>query len=56
MYITATRAFSFIKKNVKKKKMYLNFSKGDRHFNDSVLSPSDNMEIRLIASLASEII
>jgi hypothetical protein len=41
---------------LKKKKIYLNFSKRDRHFEDSVLSPYDNMEIRRIASLASEVI
>jgi hypothetical protein len=50
------RAFSFINKNVKEKKKYLDFSKEDRHFKDSVLSPSDSIDIRRTDSLASEII
>jgi len=38
------------------KKKNLNFSKEDRHFKDSVLSPSDSMEIRHIVSLALEMV
>jgi hypothetical protein len=41
---------------IKETEIYLNFSKGDRQFKDSVLSPSVSMKIRCSASSASEII